>query len=70
MEPDQGIRFIRILKPAENYEICPKCDGTGCCEGEMSIADFVEECCNLCDGKGQIDWVTYMRYKGSERKYD
>jgi DnaJ-class molecular chaperone len=60
-----GIQFVRTLKPAENFEICPICKGTGQTESLVSVADFIEDDCELCKGNGQIDWITYMRYKGN-----
>lgn len=59
-----GIKFVKVFKPRKGYEICPKCKGIGSIAG-ISVDDFAEEDCELCGGKGEIDWITYMRCKGS-----
>jgi len=62
---NNGLQFKKLLKASKNHEICPVCKGTGEMESLYSVAEFVPEDCNLCNGKGEVDWVTYLRYKGS-----
>jgi DnaJ-class molecular chaperone len=63
------MRYIgQIIKAAPGFEVCPKCNGQGCYEGETSIVEFVEVSCNICNGKGEVDWVTFLRYPNKNKK--
>lgn len=42
-------------------EVCPKCQGYGILYALTKDVQL----CYLCNGSKVVDWITYMKYKGS-----